>query len=103
MGFKTNKHKGASSELIACSWLMDQGYEVFRNVCSHGPADLVAWRDGEILLIDVKSQLSSLTSEQMGMGVRRLVVMPDGECVLGGELKAISLASRINMIDIVTE
>jgi hypothetical protein len=24
-----SKHKGARSELIACAWLLEQGYEVF--------------------------------------------------------------------------
>lgn len=29
------KHRGARSELIASTYLLDQGYEVFRNVSSH--------------------------------------------------------------------
>lgn len=48
--------KGAISELEACAWLLSQGYEVFRNVCPTGKADIVIWKKGEFpKLIDVKS------------------------------------------------
>lgn len=47
---------GSEAELRACLWLSGQGYEVFKNVHPHGPADLVAWKPGaDPLLIDVKS------------------------------------------------
>ncbi len=36
------KHKGAASELIATVWLLKKGYEVFRNVSSHGTVDIIA-------------------------------------------------------------
>lgn len=51
------KHRGAISELTACSWLLEKGYEVFRNVSQHGVADLVAINreTQEILQIDVKT------------------------------------------------
>lgn len=50
-------HKGATSELIACAWLLSLGYEVFRNVSGGGPADIVAWKaaTGEKHVIDVKT------------------------------------------------
>jgi hypothetical protein len=53
---KTVNHKGDQGELIASAWLLGLGYEVFRNVGSTGPADLVVWQpqSGEIHLIDVK-------------------------------------------------
>jgi hypothetical protein len=41
------KHKGAVGELMASTWLLRQGYEVFRNVSPHGIADMVAWKPGE--------------------------------------------------------
>jgi hypothetical protein len=41
------KHKGARSELVACAWLLCQGYEVFRNVSQHGLMDIIAIKDGE--------------------------------------------------------
>lgn len=52
-----SKHKGANSELIASVYLLNEGYEVFRNVSAHGPADLVAWNPetNETLYIDVKT------------------------------------------------
>lgn len=51
------KHQGAFSEHKAICWLLEQGYEVFRNVSQHGAVDLIA-RDtdtGEYLPIDVKT------------------------------------------------
>ena len=34
---------GDIAEMKACAWLMEQGYDVFRNVSSVGPADLMVW------------------------------------------------------------
>ena len=31
------KHKGAHAELVATAWLLEQGYEVFRNVSQDAP------------------------------------------------------------------
>lgn len=54
--FQASKHLGAMSELRACLWLTEQGYEVFRNVSGHGIADIVAWRIGAAPVpIDVKT------------------------------------------------
>lgn len=50
----TTSRKGASAELKAAAWLIDQGWEVFWNVTPSGPIDLVAVRDGETVYIDVK-------------------------------------------------
>ena len=48
--------KGDWSELLACAWLIEQGYEVFRNVSSVGAVDLVALPPvGEAVKIDVKT------------------------------------------------
>jgi Holliday junction resolvase-like predicted endonuclease len=96
------KHRGAHAELIAASWLLTQGYEVFRNVSPHGVADIIAinFETGERLLIDVKStyfggykiatgefvQVETMTKkpseDQRRHGVRILFVMRDGSCVL---------------------
>lgn len=40
------KHTGAISEHKATVWLMQQGYEVFRNVSPHGKYDIIV-RDPE--------------------------------------------------------
>jgi Holliday junction resolvase len=50
-----SKHKSSHSELIACSWLLKRGYDVFRNVSHYGIADIVAFRGDDIIKIDVKS------------------------------------------------
>lgn len=55
-----DKHRGAKSELAAVLWLMDIGYEVFRNVSAHGAVDVVAIaRDGSMIKIDVKTATES--------------------------------------------
>ena len=47
---------GDIAEFYAVTWLWDQGYEVFLNPGSTGVIDIVAWKDGEVKLIDVKSR-----------------------------------------------
>lgn len=75
------KHKGAVCELTACAWLLEQGYEVFRNVSAFGHADIVAWKGDEILKLDVKSianGLPALSNEQRLNGIRILGVHVGG-------------------------
>jgi hypothetical protein len=73
------QHKGARGEFAAVIWLLDQGYDVFRNVCPNGPIDLVAIKGPERLLIDVKSNYGAafnvpfLTTEQAALGVQFIV------------------------------
>lgn len=50
-----HKHKGAHAELIACSWLLENGYDVFRNVSQHGKIDLIGMKDGSVTFFDVKT------------------------------------------------
>lgn len=52
------KHKGALAELKVTSWLLEQGYEVFRNVSQHGVVDIISRNpiSGDIDLIDVKTK-----------------------------------------------
>jgi|TARA_R110000744_G_scaffold366491_1_gene475564 Holliday junction resolvase-like predicted endonuclease len=56
---KNKKHcdsrKGDLAEYYAVTWLWDEGYEVFKNCGCTGTADLIAMRDKEIILIDVKT------------------------------------------------
>lgn len=53
---KSNKGRiGDVVELKACAWLMEVGFEVFRNVSSKGPIDIVAVdKQGVPVFIDVK-------------------------------------------------
>ena len=48
--------KGDKAEYIAAMWLWDQGYLVCRNMSQQGPVDLVAIKEHEVILIDVKSE-----------------------------------------------
>ena len=83
------KHLGARNELLACAWLLHEGYEVFRNVSPHGPIDLVARRDGEILFIDVKTAADDRARyyhfdlpESEFQDICRLYIFPDNKCLL---------------------
>lgn len=46
---------GAASELIASAHLIAQGYHVFRALAASCPVDLVAYRGGELLKVEVKT------------------------------------------------
>ena len=72
-------------------WLWDQGYLVCRNMSQQGPVDLVAIKENDITLIDVKSECRrkrdgykinrSLTPIQKTIGVKILNVnVETGEC-----------------------
>ena len=58
-GVNSTKHsssrKGDFSEYYAVTWLWDQGYEVFKNAGCTGSVDMIATKDGEVTLIDVKT------------------------------------------------
>lgn len=77
---------GAHNELVACGWLLRQGYEVFRNVSPFGDVDLIAINGSERFEIDVKGVTSAtarvrLSPQQIARGVIVLCVH-DGECWL---------------------
>ena len=83
--------KGDKAEYIAAMWLWDQGYLVCRNMSQQGPVDLVAIKEHEVILIDVKSECvrkrdgykinRSLTQIQKNLGVNILNVnVETGEC-----------------------
>jgi hypothetical protein len=81
------KHRGSHSELVACSWLLSEGYEVFRNVSQHGYADLIALKDGRTFFFDVKTYLvpefrtrQKISASQIEKGVLPLHVTGVGEC-----------------------
>ena len=52
-----SKHKAAYSEHLAIVFLLNEGYEVFKNVSQHGIYDLIAidMDNDKVLRIDVKS------------------------------------------------
>lgn len=82
------KHVGARNEMVAVAWLLDKGYEVFRNVSQCGEIDIIATKSGELLRLDVKAapagnkQADRLTDSQVAQGIKRLNVYPDGRCEL---------------------
>lgn len=87
----STSRRGALAELLACAWLVAQGYEVFRAVHADGFADVAAYKDGGFLLIDVKTvsryhhkpHHTLLSQRQIKAGVRLLTVIPEtGECCL---------------------
>jgi hypothetical protein len=99
------KHLGTRSELIAAVWLLERGYEVFRNVSSAGPIDLVAVdpADGAVYLFDVKSEMTqggslkgrSLIQQQIGVKTLILERWNENNCRIQGDSPhAIKKASR---------
>ncbi len=46
--------KGALAEYKAMAWLLEQGYEVFKNISPEGPFDMVALGPEGPIFIDVK-------------------------------------------------
>jgi type 1 fimbriae regulatory protein FimB/type 1 fimbriae regulatory protein FimE len=60
------KHRGAQSELIASAWLLEQGYEVYRNVSAVGLADLCVYNVAtkEWFLVDVKTGITAQSTEE---------------------------------------
>ena len=73
-------------EIQAVAWLIDQGYEVFRNDCCTGPVDIIALdvETNEVLKIDVKTTgvcsdqkhllIPKLTDLQVQLGVKVLTL-----------------------------
>jgi len=59
----SNSRVGDLSEFYAVTWLWDNGYEVFLNAGSQGPIDLVAYKDGNATLIDVKTESQDYRTE----------------------------------------
>jgi Holliday junction resolvase-like predicted endonuclease len=51
----SNYSRGRSREYQAMHYLREQGYVCSRSAMSHGPVDVFAAKEGEILLIQVKS------------------------------------------------
>lgn len=89
--------KGSISEHLATAWLLQSGYDVFRNVSPNGRADLLAvdWDEDETIRVDVKSEGFTLVEGEggemgaklrqretlnSGFSIRYLVVKNDGNC-----------------------
>lgn len=80
---------GARAEILAAAWLLQQGYEVYRNVSFFGPIDTIAIKGKTILRIDVKTAAinrrgrysnKKLNKRHIGMGIKLLYVLKDGRC-----------------------
>ena len=63
--------KGDLAEHYAITWLWDEGFQVFKNAGCTGLVDLIAMKDGEIFLFDVKmGHPSKRTAAQKKLGVQ---------------------------------
>ncbi len=87
---ETTARKGDIAEYYAITWLWDKGYEVFKNAGCNGPIDMVAIKEGETILVDVKTLRmdhreksngrtirNSRSEEQKKLGVVFLAFDPD--------------------------
>lgn len=83
-----SRRGGDIAEYKAIVWLLDKGYEVFKNVGATGDVDLVVLKDSTFTKIDVKtvrygrdgacfSWKSYLSKEQLEAGVKVLFVEGD--------------------------
>lgn len=85
--------KGSIAELVACNWLMLNGYDVYKNLSAWGAADIVALKDNETLLIDVCFCSSGLDTKKTivsqrqneGRNITFIYVFPDGSCKWRGD------------------
>src|SRR6266550_2146551 len=55
---------GASYELLVSAELMQRGFDVFRNLSPNGPVDLVVYRDGKLLRVQVKGSPHAFDAEK---------------------------------------
>lgn len=89
----TPNQKGAVAELIACNWLLMDGYSVYKNVSPWGAADIIALKNGEAIFIDVSvasvngngklsdnKKICSEGRDRDKLNIRFLYVLPDGSC-----------------------
>ena len=76
---ESKSRKGDIAEYYAVTWLWDNGYEVFPNAGCNGPVDIIALKDGEVTLIDVKTNTTRGTrsKEQRELGVMFLSFDPE--------------------------
>ncbi len=54
---------GASYELLVSAELMQRGFDVFRNLSPNGPVDLVVYKDGKLLRVQVKGSPHAFDAE----------------------------------------
>jgi Holliday junction resolvase-like predicted endonuclease len=81
---KSENRRGDFAEFYAVTWLWDQGYEVFKNCGCDGPIDLIAVKDGNITLTDIKTRsnngsngTTARSEEQKLLGVQIIKFNPD--------------------------
>lgn len=84
-----SKHKGSRSEMLASCWLLEHGWEVFRNVSDRGEIDLIGFDGENVVFFDVKTVSvnyscsgNALTQKQHKLGVLPIYVTHDGICSL---------------------
>jgi hypothetical protein len=90
---KRRKLRGGYSEIVATAWLLENGFEVFRNAVDKGLIDIIAIGGGHTILIDVKTANlapatggrwtvsgGTLSKEQVGKGIVPLYVTDEGIC-----------------------
>src|SRR6185312_5310903 len=57
--------RGDWAELTALLRLMEEGYEVFKNIRNTGPVDIVGFKDGKVRLFDVKYSMVELNGKRV--------------------------------------
>ena len=87
--------KGTSAEYAGISWLLKQGYHVFKNVHVTGFIDVVIFNGEKLIGVDIKSETfrkkngqkiyRKPSSKQKQYSVKLLFVKDNGECYFGND------------------
>lgn len=73
-----SSRQGDVGEYLAVIWLLSEGWEVFKNVASKGPGDLVAVKNKTILMIDVKYTIQVHYPTGEDKRITYMCIDPDG-------------------------
>jgi len=75
----STNHTGAAGEMLVCAFFLSHGLEVFRNVASSGPIDLIVFNreTGKSILVDVKSLRSPYVRADGSYSINHICLLRD--------------------------
>jgi hypothetical protein len=75
----SKNHTGAAGEMLVCAFFLSQGLEVFRNVASSGPVDLMLLNleTNQSISVDVKSVRTPYVKADGSYSIKHLSCLRD--------------------------
>lgn len=75
----STNHTGAAGEMLVCAYFLSQGLEVFRNVASSGPVDLILLnlKTNKSISVDVKSVRAPYVKADGSYSINHLCCLRD--------------------------